>query len=80
MTLGALTGTDSPELLFILDTGSSENMMTTKCLKNICPNYEALLVKYTGPSVLSCTKDTLDIRGVLHTQVCIGEYRFEDIF
>ena len=55
-------------------------MITSQLLKSIYPNFNSLLAKYEGPPVYSCTKTSLDILGILNTNVTIGGYGFQDHF
>ena len=70
----------NPTILYILDSGSSENMASSALLERLYPNYKALLTPYKGPSVLSCTKSPLVILGVLHSVLTIGPYSRDDHF
>ena len=80
LQIGHIGGECNPQLLYVWDTGSSENMVTSRLLESVYPHFKSLLTPYTGPDVLSCTKAPLQIMGLLHTDITIGPYCFHDYF
>ena len=80
LQLGNIGGEFYPNILYVCDSGSSENMITSQLLNTIYPNFNSLLAKCESPLVYSCTKTPLNILGILNTHVTIGGHGFQDHF
>ena len=80
MQLGHMGEKFTPNILYVCDSGSSDNMITSQLLQTLYPDFLSLLSKYTGPQIYSCTKTPLCVLGTLNTFIKIGDYGFSDRF